>query len=369
MTQLSTRERFVRTLTGQDTDRVPFMKIFGVDNAVLPIWEAEFPGLHQYVDELLGFEGGYRGWRITPVNFELCGDVTSEIVHEDADIVEILYNYGMIVRQNKKSDFHMHILEYPVKNRNDWDMIKSRYLNPDDPRRIPLNWEHYIEIYHNREFPLQLTCGGVYGFVRNMMGDEALCYAFYDDPGLVHDIMNSYINFCCRLWERLCQNIQFDLIECWEDLASKNGSLISPAIFNEFLAPNFRKIRSFADAHHIPLVLVDSDGNINDLARQMHMCGVNAMYPFEVGAGCDPFRVLNELPDLSALGCLEKNSCALGDEAIEEEMERARKLIRHGRCIPGPDHFVLENVSLQNYKKFMNRLREVVLTTVPGSDR
>ena len=72
---------------------------------------------------------------------------------------------------------------------------------------------------------------------------------------------------------------------------------------------------------------------------------------------------------MAALGCLEKNACALGEEAIEEQMERARRLIRQGRCIPGPDHFVLENVSFPQYKRFMNRLREVVLTTSPGSDR
>ena len=47
-------------------------------------------------------------------------------------------------------------------------------------------------------------------------------------------------------------------------------------------------------------------------------------------------------------------------------MERARALIRNGRCIPGPDHFVLENVTSEGYKKFMRRLREVIMTTVPG---
>ena len=369
MAQLTTRERFVRTLTGQDTDRVPFMKIFGGTNDVLPAWERDYPGLHTYIDELLGFEGGYRGWRITPVNFDLCGEIETEVLSEDAQSAVIRYSYGKVVRQNKGTDYHQHTLEYPVKSREDWDRIKSRYLDPADPRRLPPHWEHYVEMYRQRDYPLQLTGGGVYGFARNMMGVEALCYAFYDDPELVHDIMDSYMDFCCRLWERLCDGVAFDLIESWEDMASKNGSIISPAIFEEFLAPNFQKMRHFADAHRIPLVLVDSDGNINALARQMHANGVNAMYPFEVGAGCDPFRVLRELPGMAALGCLEKNACALGEEAIEEQMERARRLIRQGRCIPGPDHFVLENVSFPQYKRFMNRLREVVLTTSPGSDR
>jgi len=34
--------------------------------------------------------------------------------------------------------------------------------------------------------------GGVYGFARKMMGDEALAYAFYDDPNWCTDIMDTY---------------------------------------------------------------------------------------------------------------------------------------------------------------------------------
>lgn len=134
MAQLTTRERFVRTLTGQDTDRVPFMKIFGGTNDVLPAWERDYPGLHTYIDELLGFEGGYRGWRITPVNFDLCGEIETEVLSEDAQSAVIRYSYGKVVRQNKGTDYHQHTLEYPVKSREDWDRIKSRYLDPADPR-------------------------------------------------------------------------------------------------------------------------------------------------------------------------------------------------------------------------------------------
>lgn len=369
MKELTTRERFVRTLTGQDTDRVPFMKCFGGDNMVLPTWEAENPGLHRYIDELLKFEGGYRGWRTTPVNVRLGGEITAEVISEDDRYRTVRYSYGMVEKQIKQGDFHAHTIEYPVKNWDDWEKIKKNHLDPHDPTRIPRDWHNYVDLYRNREFPLQLTYGGVYGFARNMMGDENLCYAFYDEPELVHDIMDTYCSFCMTIWEKLCKDVSFDVIESWEDMASKTGSIISPATFDEFLAPNFRRIREFADEHNIPLVLVDSDGYIDDLAELMYANGVNVMYPFEVGAGCDPMKVLKKLPHLGAIACLEKNACALGDDAIEEQMERARQLIRNGRCIPGPDHIVLENVTFEGYRKFMTRLREVVMTTKPGSDR
>lgn len=366
MAELTTRERFVRTLTGQDVDRVPFMRIFGGDNASLYTWRQENPGIGRYMDELLGFEGGYRGWRITPVNFWMGGEVTTEIIEENEKYFIRKFNYGMVEKIFKDGDYHHHTLEYPVKEWRDWERIKECFLDPDDPTRIPVDWHNYVELYKNRSFPLQLSSNGVYGFARKMMGDEALCYAFYDEPELVHDIMSTYTDFCLRLWEKMCVGVSYDLIECWEDMASKTGSIISPDTFREFMRPNYKKIRAFADEHNIPIVLVDSDGNINDLCEWMLEAGVNAMYPFEAGAGCDPLRMLKKHPGLGAIGCLEKNAAALGDDAIEEQMELARALIRNGRCIPGPDHMVLENVTFEGYKKFMRRLREVIMTTKPG---
>ena len=95
-------------------------------------------------------------------------------------------------------------------------------MNPYEPSRIPKDFDMFIELYKGRDFPLQLTCGGVYGFIRNLMGDEALCYAFYDTPDLVHDIIGTYIDMNIKLWEELCRNVQFDLIECWEDIGGQN---------------------------------------------------------------------------------------------------------------------------------------------------
>ena len=364
---LNTRERFIRTLTGQETDRVPFIKVFGGDNAVLPRWRSEKPGIEKNIDEILKFEGGYRGWRTTPVNFWLCGEIKQEVIAEDDETRTIKYEHGQVTIHRKDGDYHWHIAEYPVKDAGSWYNIKEKYLNPYDKQRIPHDFDKYIELYKTRDFPLQLTCGGVYGFIRNLMGDEALCYAVYDDPELVEDIMTTYINMNIKLWEVLCRDIKFDLIECWEDMASKNGSMISPATFERFMAPHYRKIKSFADAYNIPIILVDSDGYTDKLAEQMASCGVNAMYPFEVGAGCDTIAVLDKLPNMAAIGCLEKNSCSEGKEAVDKQMLIAEKLIKHGRCIPGPDHFVLNNTSFEQYKYFMNRLRDVIMSTKPGA--
>jgi uroporphyrinogen decarboxylase len=210
---------------------------------------------------------------------------------------------------------------------------------------------------------LQLTHGGVYGFARNMMGDEQLLYAFYDCPELVHDLMDSYTDMILAIWDRMVREVEFDLIEFWEDMASKNGCLISPDTFREFMLPNYRRVATFAKEHGIEILLVDSDGYIDDLAPVMMEGGITAMYPFEVGAGCDVVQVRRRYPSLGIIGGLSKEAMIYGKDAMDKELEKARRYIKLGRFIPGPDHFVLSSVPWSNYRYFMERLREIIMTT------
>jgi len=363
---MNTRERFVRVLTGQDADRVPFMKIFGGTNAVTQRWVQQYPSLSTYIDELLGFEGRYRGWQIAPVNTGLCGTPPDVVEYSSETETRIRHGNGSLsVHMNRDGHFFNHTAQYPVKCGDDWQRIKDNWMNPDDPWRFPAphEWQNYVDMYKTRDYPLQLTCGGVYGFARNMMGDEALCLAMYEDPGLVGDIIATYIDMCLDIWKKMVFDIQFDVIECWEDMAYKSGSIISKRHFTQFLMPQYRRIGDFAREAGIPIVLVDSDGNIMELAEWMMEAGVNCMYPFEVQSGCDIPHIRRHLPGMGCIGGLDKECMAKDKKAIDAQLEKARQLISLGRFIPGPDHFVLENVPFENYAYFMRGLKQVILET------
>ena len=363
--EMTSRERFIRTLTGREVDRVPFIKVFGKQNGIVPQWESEFPGIGQRIDGILQFEGEYRGWLDAPVNMEL-SNLPPEIVLEDnANETVVSIGDGSVMRRLKNADYVRHRVKFAVKTSDDWQQIKERFMDPDDPGRFLAKWPAFVRDHRSREVPLQLTHRGVYGFPRVLMGDEALAYAFYDNPEMVRDMMTTYTSLTLAIWEKMLREIPFDLIECWEDMASKNGALISPAMFREFMAPQYRRVREFADAHGIEIVLVDCDGFIGQLTGLMLEAGVTAMYPYEAQAGNDVAKMLDMHPSLGVIGGLDKNVMARGRDAIDREIERARALIRKGRFIPGPDHFVLSDVTWANYRYFMERLREVVMTTKP----
>ena len=362
---MNTRERFVGTLTGEEVDRVPFMKVFGGTNSVHPEWEQEYPGIGECIDELLGFEGTHRGWDRTRVNMDPSNMGQPEVLKDADGIIVRRRGDGTVEQLHKGGDYNRHTVEWPIKTMRDWEAYKQRHLDPEDPSRFPADWDAWVEKYRDRDYPLQLTHRGVYGFARERMGDEALAYAFYDAPELVHDMLEYYTEMVIKLWEKQVADVEFDLIECWEDMASKNGSIISPSTFDEFMAPCYRRIASFAREHGIKVILVDSDGLIEELTESMLEAGVTALYPYEVLAGNDVGRVLDTHPDVGVIGGLRKEAMYEGKEAVDREMEKARELILRGRYIPGPDHFVLKLASFANYRYFMESLREVVMTTKP----
>ena len=364
---MNTRERFVNVLTGREADRVPFMKVFGGTNAVHAHWEVEYPGIGECIDELLGFEGTYRGWGITRVNMDPSDLGPPEILGETDGIIVRRLGDGTVEQIHRGGDYRRHTVEWPVHTMRDWEAYRERHLDPDDPSRFPSDWDDRVKEYKDRDYPLQLTHRGVYGFARERMGDVNLAYAFYDTPDLVHAMMEYYTEFAIELWEKQTAEVEFDLIECWEDMASKNGALISPAMFDEFMAPCYRRIAEFAREHGIEIILVDSDGLIENLTGSMLEAGVNALYPYEVLAGNDVGRVLDRYPTVGIIGGLRKEAMYEGKEAIDGEMEKARRWIEKGRYIPGPDHFVLEKAGFSDYRYFMESLREVVMTTVPGT--
>ena len=137
---MNTRERFVKTLTGEKVDRVPFIKVFGETNSIHKHWEGEYPGIGERIDKLLGFEGTYRGWGTTPVNMgasKLDEEIT---LKEDGEIMLRQGGDGTLWQIYKSGDYNRHSVRWPIKTKEDWNAYKKKHLDPDDPARFPDNW-------------------------------------------------------------------------------------------------------------------------------------------------------------------------------------------------------------------------------------
>jgi uroporphyrinogen decarboxylase len=143
-------------------------------------------------------------------------------------------------------------------------------------------------------------------------------------------------------------------------MSGKQGPLISPAMFREFMTPNYRKIISFAEDHGIPIVSVDTDGNMDVMMTLFSEAGINLVMPFEVQAGCDVIRIKEQYPDMCLFGGIDKRALAKDKKAIDAELDRIDPLLHGSGYMPGLDHLIPPDVSLDNFRYFLERLKSIV---------
>lgn len=251
-------------------------------------------------------------------------------------------------------------LEFPVKNRHDFNELKKRY-NPESPARYPQYWKDYKRSVENRNYPLGTMVGGFFGWAREWIGLENLAVMFYDSPNLLHEIFEFLGNFFIKANKKLIEEVELDYVWFWEDMGYKTASLISPKHFREFLLPQYKKVTSFLRSHGIDIILVDSDGNINELIPLWLDGGVNGVYPLEVAAGMDAVALRKKYgKDLLLMGNIDKRELAKGKEAIKEEvMKKVPYLLSQGGYIPAVDHAVPPDISFSNFIYYLDLIRSI----------
>ena len=199
---------------------------------------------------------------------------------------------------------------------------------------------------------------GVFGTVRDLMGVEELLVSFYTQPEMLHDIMHHLTTLWISLWERMATEVRIDHIHIWEDMSGKQGSLISPAMIEEFMMPCYDRIADFAQANGVRLVSVDSDGDVSELVPVMMKHGVNMFLPFEVQAGCDILEFRRLYPQLGITGGLDKRALAETRADIDAEIQRAIRMVSLGRYVPGWDHLIPPDVPWENYRYAAEKIRQ-----------
>lgn len=127
-----------------------------------------------------------------------------------------------------------------------------------------------------------------------MLGVEQLSYLYVDDEDLYREIVDTLcgLGYACAK-EVLETGVKFDYAHFWEDICFKNGPLISPDVFREFVGPWYKKITDLTSSYGIEIVSVDCDGMIDSLIPIWLENGVNTMFPIEVGtwnASIAPWR-------------------------------------------------------------------------------
>jgi uroporphyrinogen decarboxylase len=212
------------------------------------------------------------------------------------------------------------------------------------------------------DLPVGVYCGSMIGRVREWCGLVGLSYILADDEGLLDEMIDTYANLCYRVVEEvLATGARFDFGHFWEDMAFKNGPLVSPALFERKLAPHYARIVKLLNDHGINIVSLDCDGKIDKLVPIWLHAGVNTMCPIEVGtwgANIAPWRKQYGR-ELRGVGGMDKRVFSQDRAAVEAEVQRLKPLIELGGYIPCPDHRIAPDSEWDNVVYYCDRLHEL----------
>ena len=281
---------------------------------------------------------------------------SSSVIMQDGSGV-IAERYGNEVDESSIP----HFIEFPVKKPADWLSMKERFRFDDPIRVIPQQDIDNARAAAAEGKMISIFFCGPYGQLRNWMGMENLSMAFYDYPQMVHDMADHWGELCARQIEQLPADLPIDHVTWWEDMAGRNGPLVSPTVFREFLQPCYRRVMSAARSHGALIGLVDCDGNPHDIVANWLDEDVNIMFPLEVQAGVDPFAWRKQFGlALRLKGGIAKEPLVRGGKAIDKELDRIKPLLEQGGYIPHLDHLVPPDISYSNYCEYLDKKRKLI---------
>ncbi|MBI4025223.1 MAG: hypothetical protein HY360_09610, partial [Verrucomicrobia bacterium] len=163
---------------------------------------------------------GYDRFEIAPPNPGLCPGFEYQTLEKTEDYE--IYRDGDGVIKKKIKDVVLpampQYLEYSLKGAGQWNEFR-RQLNPDAPDRFPANWEDLKQVYADRDFPLGIHAGSIYGWLRNWMGIEGVSLALYDNRAFIEQAAEDMTELRLAYLNRALQGVKYDFALFWEDMA------------------------------------------------------------------------------------------------------------------------------------------------------
>ena len=369
------RENVLAILHYQKCDHFPVVS-FGYWDETLQKWAAEghitkeeAEGYAKYGDnseadnsvmKRLGFD---FNWNSCPGTRNLLfPPFEKEILEVCADGSQIVRDpYGLIVRENPNIVSIPAEIGTSLMDRESWETLYLPKLQWDE-KRVDTEYFKTLSSIEGREIPIGLHCGSLMGRIRDMLGVTQLSYLYADDEDLYAEIIDTIGNLAYKCAEAVLKTgAKFDYAHFWEDICFKNGPLVVPSVFEEYVGPHYKKITDLLKAHGIDIISVDCDGWIDHLVPIWLENGVNTMFPIEVGtwnASIAPWREKYG-KELRGVGGMNKTVFARDYKAIDEEIERLKPLIELGGYIPCPDHRIAPDAKFENVQYYCDKMQNL----------
>lgn len=324
---MNSRQRFCETMAYGRPDRVPFFEE-GVRANVIQAWEKQ------------GLPAGVPLTELFP--FDQRVEIFPEL------------------------ESHPRLKDWP-EDRSQLGALKKS-LDPNDPWRLPERWPEVVSSHAKREEPLILRVHrglyqtlGVTGWRRF----EEVNFLLMDKPLLVREMLEIQAEFAAQLVEMVLSEVTVDAAIFSEPINGDSGPLISPKMFEEFVALSYEPILKVLREYGVQTIIFRTYANGRILLPVIMRWGFNCLWASEVNLeAMDYSRIREEYGrDLRLIGGIDVDVLRQDKMAIQREIEeKAPPLLASGGFIPLADGRVRAVVPYQNYVYYRQLLAQVVVT-------
>ena len=352
------REEFLDYMTFQANRRPLFDELFGPIIGLKDEWAQQGATAEELDMSAFKYRRHMVGY--VPVNTGWIGGPEPEILEETDEYIIGRDEYGRRVKLIKNAATLPLPLEYPVRSMDDWLQLKHHYEFSEE--RFGANWEQIATDHLAAGRVVTVGIPGGFDEPRQLMGDEELCLAYYSQPELIHDILQTIGETAYQVLDRVSATVQVDMLSVHEDMAGKSGALAGPKQIKEFIKPYYRRIWDMLQDRGARLFYQDSDGDLNSVIPALLDAGLNMMGPMEPAANMDIVKIREKYGTRLALeGGLDKHGVRRSQEEIVAELEyKIPPMVRTGGCVLGLDHRIPNGTPLENYRFYVNKAWKIM---------
>jgi Uroporphyrinogen decarboxylase (URO-D) len=321
---MTSRERFLKTMRYEKTDRVPYFEE-GIRKDVIKAWRTQ--GLTQTAE-------------------------LSEMFSTDRR-EEIEVDLEPRPKLKKWPD-----------SRNELNVLRKS-LNPDDSRRLPKKWSQRVRTWRSRDHMLMLRVHrgfflsmGVYGWDRF----SEVIRLLIKDPKYMHETLAIQGEFAARMAERVLAEVEVDAAVFSEPIGGNDGPLLSPQMYEEFVLTSYQPVLDVLNRYGIETIILRTFANARILIPSILKWGFNCLWACEVNIEAMDYRDLRREfgPELRLIGGIDLDALRRDKEAIRREVEdKVPPLLAGGGYVPLADGRVRADVPFENYVYYRKLLEKV----------
>lgn len=352
------REQYIAHCNFEYTGREMFCELFGPLLQLEEEWRRQ--GATEKEIAMTAFDWDFVLKTSIPARAGAITGMTPRVIEDTPDTTLSIDHMGRKMLLHKKAATIPLPLDHPVKTMDDWLKIKHWYTFSESR----INCAALAKTKEQREkgYLTVMNFPGGFDEPRQLLGEEGLCIALYDEPEMIEDMLSTMADTAVKIIERVGETVGIDNLSVHEDMAGKSGPLIGPNHVREFLKPYYTRIWDAARSTGATLFSQDSDGNMDSVLDAFLECGVNCFYPFEPAAGMDMVKMREKYGKAFYVkGGIDKHALRRDKAAIREELEyKMQDIMRGGGTVFALDHRIPNGVSIENYRYYVSLGREML---------